>query len=146
MQIYMAEDERDIRRCWPVMVQLRPHLDEQSFADQVQRQAAQGYRLAYVEDDGAVVAVAGFREMEMLSRGRHIYVDDLVTDEAGRSNGYGAALMDWLVQYARGRDLVGVELDSGVQRFGAHRFYFRQGMHIASYHFTLTGRRFDGRG
>ncbi len=137
MRIGLAESRDDIARCYAVMAQLRPHLDEQTFVDQVQRQAAQGYRVAYVEDDGTVVAVAGFREMEMLSRGRHIYVDDLVTDEAGRSNGYGAALMDWLVAVAHERGLVAVELDSGVQRFGAHRFYFRQRMHIASYHFTL---------
>jgi hypothetical protein len=26
-------------------------------------------------------------------------------------------------------------LDSGVQRQGAHRFYFREGMHVASFSF-----------
>lgn len=138
MPIGLAEQKEDIARCYPVMAQLRPHLDEQTFVEQVQRQAAQNYRLAYVEDGGTVVAVAGFREMEMLSRGRHIYVDDLVTDAGGRSNGYGAALFDWLAAYARERGMVAIELDSGVQRFDAHRFYFRQRMHIASYHFTLS--------
>ena len=138
MRIELAEQEDDIARCYPVMVQLRPHLDAPTFVAQVQRQFDQGYRLAFVEDNGTVVAVAGFREMEMLSRGRHIYVDDLETDAAGRSKGYGAALMDWLVAYARERGLDAVELDSGVQRFDAHRFYFRQRMHVASYHFTLS--------
>jgi hypothetical protein len=28
-----------------------------------------------------------------------------------------------------------LDLDSGVQRHDAHRFYFREAMHISSYHF-----------
>ncbi len=30
-----------------------------------------------------------------------------------------------------------LQLDSGVQRFGAHRFYLREGFHISS-HFAIT--------
>ena len=55
------------------------------FAGRVEAQQAQGYRLAFLEDEGAVVAVAGFRVMDMLATGRTLYVDDLVTDEAWRS-------------------------------------------------------------
>ena len=144
MRIALAENQHDIARCFPVMAQLRPHLaEEQAFVEQVQRQSAQGFRLAYVEDAGTVVAVAGFRDMENLSSGKHVYVDDLVTDAATRSNGYGAALLDWLAEYARAQGCDSLQLDSGVQRFDAHRFYFRQGMHISSYHFKLMGERFQ---
>jgi GNAT superfamily N-acetyltransferase len=73
----------------------------------------------------------------MLARGWHMYVDDLVTDELGRSRGYGAFLMDWLVARAREEGCDNLDLDSGVQRFAAHRFYFRQRMTISAYHFAL---------
>ncbi|MEI8648330.1 GNAT family N-acetyltransferase [Paraglaciecola sp. Hal342] len=34
--------------------------------------------------------------------GKHLYVDDLVTDENARSNGVGAEMLNWLEHYARG--------------------------------------------
>ncbi|MDI9546398.1 MAG: GNAT family N-acetyltransferase [Chloroflexota bacterium] len=146
MHIALAETDQVVARCHPVMVQLRPHLaDVNEFVAQVKRQFAEGFRLAYVEDGDAVVAAAGFRVQEMLAHGRLLYVDDLVSDAALRSHGYGAALMAWLVAYAREQGCVSLQLDSGVQRYDAHRFYFSQRMHIASYHFALKGEVFAQR-
>jgi GNAT superfamily N-acetyltransferase len=126
------------------MMQLRPHLTRESLVAQVKRQRErEGYQLVYVEDEGQVRALAGFRFQEMLARGWHMYVDDLVTDEMGRSRGYGAFLMDWLVARAREEGCVNLDLDSGVQRFHAHRFYFRQRMTISAYHFALPLKEMD---
>ena len=137
MQIRLAESDSDIELCFLVMQQLRPHLTAQTFRERVSRQKDEGYQIAFVEDQGVATAVAGFRITEMLAHGRFLYVDDLVTDEAGRSKGYGGALMDWLVAYARAHDCVELQLDSGVQRARAHAFYFQKRMHISSYHFSL---------
>jgi GNAT superfamily N-acetyltransferase len=137
MQIKLAETDEAIDRCFAVMVQLRPQHSLESYRAAVARQMQQGYRLAYVEDGGDVCAVAGFRIDEMLHRGRAVYVDDLVTDAARRSQGYGDQLFDWLVEYARINHCQEFHLDSGVQRFAAHRFYFRKRMAISSYHFVL---------
>lgn len=138
MEIKLAETEVEIRRCFPVMLQLRPHLEEEEFVAQVRRQQGAGYKLAYLVVQGAVRSVAGYRVQEMLVRGRHMYVDDLVTDEEYRSQGYGDELFDWLLVRAREAGCPRLELDSGVQRYGAHRFYFRRLMHIGSYHFTMV--------
>lgn len=139
MQIKLAETHVEITNCYPVMRQLRLHLSEQDFVEAVARQqAGDGYYLVFLEDDGTVRAVAGFRLGEMLFRGRFLYVDDLVTDEAARSQQYGDQLFDWLVRFAKDHDCRQLDLDSGVQRFDAHRFYFRKRMHISGYHFTLT--------
>jgi len=120
------------------MRQLRPHfVDEKNFVAQVQRQRAEGFRLAFLEDSGGVRAVAGYRMSESLFAGRYCYVDDLVTDAAARSLGYGGALFDWLVAEARAAGCAKLDLDSGVQRFAAHRFYFTKRMIIASHHFSL---------
>jgi len=127
-----------IARCFPVMRQLRTHfVDEKNFVAQVERQRAEGFRLASLEDSGAVRAVAGYRMTESLFAGRFCYVDDLVTDAAARSLGYGGALFDWLVAEARAAGCAKLDLDSGVQRFAAHRFYFTKRMIIASHHFSL---------
>ena len=84
-----------------------------------------------------VLAVAGYRYYEKLFSGRNLYVDDLVTADQHRSRGYGSALLNWLAEQARTHGCTQLELDSGVQRFEAHRFYFRERMHVSSYHFVV---------
>jgi GNAT superfamily N-acetyltransferase len=136
--------EADLRRCHAVVRQLRPHLTEEDFVARVRDQHAEGYRVAAVEDEGRIVAFAGYRFLKMLhlpGPGGMLYVDDLVTDEAARSRGKGRELFAWLVDEARRHGCETVELESGVHRAGAHRFYFQQGMHIPSYHFRVFLQR-----
>ena len=137
MKIALAETEADIARCYPIMVELRPHLGAEEFVSRVRRQQAADFHLAYLEQAGAVCAVAGFRYLDSLAWGKVLYVDDLVTAEAMRSRGHGGRLFDWLVAQAKRHRCDEFHLDSGVQRFRAHRFYLRRRMDINCHHFAL---------
>jgi GNAT superfamily N-acetyltransferase len=138
-QVQIAITSEEIRRCFPVMQLLRTHLSLPRYEELVaSMQKKEGYQLAYIAEQGTVVAVAGFRYMEMLyTDGRVLYVDDLITDPQQRSYGHGHTLMEWLTAEAKRNGCVDLHLDSGVQRFDAHRFYFRERMHVSSYHFRL---------
>jgi len=130
--------DEDILAARGVMRQLRPQIPEADYLSTVRRMMqTDGYLQAAVFDGDAVVAVAGYRFMEMLYAGRTLYVDDLNTDDTRRSRGHGKALMDWLKREARERDCVQLQLDSGVQREQTHRFYFREGLTINCYHFRI---------
>jgi GNAT superfamily N-acetyltransferase len=135
--ILIAATSAEIADCFPVMAQLRPHLEREEFIARVQRQMADGYRLACLNAGGCVQSVAGYRVSENLAWGRFLYVDDLVTDEAARSQGYGKALLLWLAEHARRLGCAQLHLDSGAQRKGAHRFYLREGMENAGFHFAM---------
>ena len=82
--------------------------------------------------------MAGFRIGESLAWGHHVYVDDLVTRAALRGRGHADAVMAWVAEEARARGCRQLHLDSGVgpERADAHRFYFRHGLVISSYHFA----------
>ena len=137
-RIAVAKTPAEIGRCYEVMRELRPHFrNQKKFVERVRRQQGDGYLIAFVEADGEVRAVAGYRFLESLYSGRFLYVDDLVTRESDRSAGYGGKLFDWLLQQAREKKCTSFELDSGVQRGDAHRFYFTKRMKISSYHFAL---------
>jgi GNAT superfamily N-acetyltransferase len=138
--VFLAESDAEIAACAPVMAQLRPDLAGEDFVARVRRLAASGYRLACVAEGGTVLAVAGFHVRENLPWGHHLYVDDLVTDATQRSTGAGGALIDWLVAHARAAGCGRIELDSGVQRYAAHRFYLRERFEITSHHFSLDLR------
>lgn len=137
MEIRIASANTQIAACFPVMQQLRPHLEEGAFLDRVRRQQETGYRLAFIAPEESPVAVAGFRMGENLAWGSFLYVDDLVTAAAHRSHGYGAMLLSWLREYATKMGCRQLHLDSGLQREDAHRFYLREGLSRGGYHFVL---------
>ena len=142
--IHLAESALEIKACFAVLSELRTHLPPEGFVDRIRRLQRSGYRLAYLEVDGQVVCVAGFRLCENLPWGRFLYVDDLVTRSAARSKGHGRQLLDWLADHARVQGCQELHLDSGVQRVDAHRFYRSLRMKHTSHHFSLDleeGRR-----
>jgi len=136
--IRTAVSNEEICACYPVLAELRPHLQAEEFLARYRRMHEQGFRLGFLEDSGVVRAVAGFRLNESLAWGKYLYVDDLVTREADRSRGYGAQLLEWLRSLAISNGCSQLHLDSGVHRFGAHRFYLTHRMDITSHHFALT--------
>jgi GNAT superfamily N-acetyltransferase len=138
MHYRFAETDEEILACYPVMAELRPHIVKQEFVNQVRRQQQHGYWLAYLEEGEDIQAVVGFRIGESLAWGRYLYVDDLVSRAAVRSQGYGQELFTWVVDFAQSEGCAALHLDSGVQNFAAHRFYLRNNMIIASHHFRLA--------
>jgi GNAT superfamily N-acetyltransferase len=97
-----------------------------------------GARMLVAVDDDKVVGLAVWRLIENTYEGLRLYVDDLVTDENERCKGIGKALLQHLEAKAKGFGCNVLTLDSGVQRAAAHKFYFREGMHIASYCFRKS--------
>ena len=70
--------------------------------------------------------------------GRYGAAEAIVTDDAARSEGWGGQLLDWLIEAAREEGCQQFHLDSGVQRFGAHRFYLMKRMQITCHHFAMN--------
>jgi GNAT superfamily N-acetyltransferase len=101
----------------------------------MKRVFAGGARMCVAAEGDAVRGVAVYRVYENTFQGRQLYVDDLVTDESRRSTGVGRALLSYLEKKARAADLDNLALDSGTQRQQAHKFYFREGMVVTSFHF-----------
>jgi GNAT superfamily N-acetyltransferase len=134
--IKLAISVAEIEQCFPVISQLRSHLVADDFVPQVQAQMEQGYQLAYIHDT-QVLGAAGFNIANNLAWGKYLYLADLVVDSRVRSQGYGDALFTWLIKYAQKHNCQQFHLDSGVQRFAAHRFYLRHKMNISSHHFSL---------
>ena len=134
--IKLAETDREIEKCFDVMSELRTHLHKKDFLNTVRHMEAEGYKLAYIEDEGKVVTTAGYRIYTNLMMGKHLYVDDLVTSDSARSRGYGERMINWLREEAIKENCDFYHLDSGTHRNEAHKFYFRHGFTIASYHFS----------
>jgi GNAT superfamily N-acetyltransferase len=141
MKIQLATTDEEIQSCFPAMQELRPFLKENEFVARVRQLMKSGFQLVYIKtEDGKVPAVGGFRFEEMLHRGKCIYLDDLSTMAEFRSEGYGGKILDWLLELAKKEGCHSFHLDSGVQRFDAHRFYLRKKFNITGHHFAIQFR------
>lgn len=128
------DDAEWLKAAEPIHRQLRPAIPT-DYRKRLAEIAGNGGRLILAVEGKQVLGVALWRLVENTYEGRRLYVDDLITDEAARSQGVGHLLLEFLAQRAQALSCNVLALDSGVQRQRAHHFYFREGMHIASFSF-----------
>ncbi|AOZ72163.1 hypothetical protein BK816_01665 [Boudabousia tangfeifanii] len=124
-------------QAFPVLQQLRTHLTREALAEVIAEGAPQGLRFTALFYRDKCVAVAGWRIIANTNLRRVLYVDDLCVDETTRSHGYGQFLLNELTRRAKEAGARALDLDSGVQRHAAHRFYLRNRFIISSHHFRL---------
>lgn len=128
-RIVVLESDEQVIAAFPLMHQLRPHLaDAAELVTRWKRQTADGYRLAGIWEGDRLMALAGYRIADNLIVGRHLYVDDLVTDANARSGGYGQRLMDWLKAQTEAAGCTQLVLDTPLTNVLGHRFYYRNGL------------------
>ena len=116
--------DADIAAAYPVMAMLRDRVRAETFVAEIRRQQLQGYELIGAFDGNRLAALAGVRRTHTLSRGEHLFVDDLVTDEAMRGRGHGRAILKWLAERCLAEGVPRIYLDS---RNTATTFYEKLG-------------------
>lgn len=114
----------EVESAFPVVAELRPHLDLEEFTIAVRRQSETGYELWGAFEGREILGVVGFRVTHNLSRGSHVFVDDLVVTSKKRTSGIGRALMHLAESEARRHGANGVFLDSRAEALG---FYTKLG-------------------
>jgi GNAT superfamily N-acetyltransferase len=117
-----------------LLAHLRPGTADRAGA--VAASVEQGVRyLGAFEESGRLAGLASWRVMST-TRGRVLYVDDLVSEPRMRRKGVGRTLLAWLEQAGVAAGCLSLELDSGVTRNDAHRFYAQAGLSISAFHFS----------
>jgi GNAT superfamily N-acetyltransferase len=111
-------EPREWAGIFPLIVQLRPHLDQAEFLRRALRQTHGGYELVGAFREGRIVGVLGMRPVHTLMRGAHLHVDDIVVEETERKSGCGRALMDYAEADARARGMASVFLDARQDAIG----------------------------
>lgn len=134
-EVRVADTVEDVRRCWPVFRQLRENIPtEEEFLRRWRVQADEGYRVVYVEQDGEVRAVGGYRYLNNMAWGRILYLDDLAALTERQGSGLGSAILEHVQEQARVHGCDAVHLDTGHHRRRAHKAYLRNGFEISAHH------------
>ncbi len=124
LEIKELQSQLEIMDAFPVMNQLRTHLNAETYLELVlEAKEKDSYKLVTLMDQEEIVAVIGFKPMITLYYGRFVWVCDLVTHTNKRSKGYGEKLLTYVHNWAKDNNYESVALSSGLQRTDAHRFY-----------------------
>ena len=137
IEIKNALDEETILACFTLVKELRPHLSQKCFIEQIERQRQYGYQILFIEEYTQIVSFMGYRIQEYLAWGKIFYIDDLVTKSDSQKQGYGSKLIDCAIEIAKSNNCNQVHLDSGYNRNSAHRLYLKKGFILSSHHFSM---------
>jgi GNAT superfamily N-acetyltransferase len=138
IHVHIADSFEKTEKCREVLFDFRPQLNPDNFWEVISKLQAGGSVIIYIEEDGKAVAIGIFETGYKIHRGHYLYIDDLATLPAYRKKGYAARLLEWIELYARDRGIEQIHLDSGVQRFDAHRLYLSNHFNITGHHFAKT--------
>jgi GNAT superfamily N-acetyltransferase len=116
-------NKEGLLKAFPIMKQLRTHLVEETYLNLIEDMKREGYKMFALYLVNEVVAVAGVIKLTNLYYGKHVWVNDLVTDVNQRSKKYGQILLSFINEWAKENGCDVVALSSGLQRLEAHKFY-----------------------
>lgn len=131
------QNREELERCFPVMKELRPHLNVQEYLEIYRHaHAMDGYEIVAMEQDGQIVAVMGYRILYDFVRGRHLYIDDLVSTEKLRSKGFGAALLKHAEVISKDLNCKSMRLCAVLENEPGIKFYEKNHWTKRAYAFT----------
>ena len=131
-------DLKELDVAWEVVGQLRTSLDYETFEDLIYEMRDKEYTMIGIFERGELITYAGVFVQTNLYHKRHLFVDELVTDEKFRTQGYGKMMLEYLVDYAKMAACENIVLSSGFAREDAHRFYEKEGFEKKSFVFVKT--------
>lgn len=88
------------------------------------------------DGDAAVGFCSAYLDLNSVRFGQRCWIEDLAVDPARRSERIGAALLHATAEWARGSGATHLELDTGLARADAQRFYDRRDPDAKGYSYT----------
>ncbi len=137
------ENEQLLIQAHDIYRQLRPHLptDQKAYINQIRDVCHTGpaRMIIAINDDEKkeILGLAVYRVTRNVKYSKHIYCDDLVTNENKRSIGVGRCLINYMKNEGEKIGIQPLILDSGCQRGLAHRFYYRERFIISQFGFSM---------
>ena len=129
-------DKTEIFSIIPLMQKLTNNANsdavlKERFAEMI----TQNYECAGVFDGDTLIGMSGMWFQTRHYVGRSMEVDHVYIEEKYRGNGLGKLFFKWLYDYAKSKGCSTCELNTYVQNYPSHKFYYNEGFEILGYHF-----------
>lgn len=134
LKIWEARSDSDYHSAYPILLQLFPHLDMQTFAQRVFVARATGYRMFVGEYDDEIVGVIGIMPNHNLHDGFVTYIEHVVIDDQHRGKGFGTQLIEFAENRAREEGCYLIELDTDLGADKAEALYKKNGYKMSGHY------------
>lgn len=95
----------------------------------------QNYECAGIFEGEKLIGVSGMWFCTRHYSGKSIEVDHVYIDDNYRGKGLGKQFFEWIYNYVKQKGYEAVELNTYVQNYPSHKFYYNEGFEILGYHF-----------
>ena len=135
--IFKILEKREIKSIIPLVQELSGHkvsdtLLEARFTEMVE----QNYECAVVFHEDKLIGVTGLWYCTRHYSGKSVELDHVIIDKRYRNSGLGKSFMEWIESYIKAKGFEAIELNTYVQNYPSHKFYYNLGFEILGYHFV----------
>lgn len=116
---------------------------DNKFSDKILKErfsemASQNYECAVILDGNELIGVSGLWYCTRHYAGKSVEIDHVYIEENYRNKGLGKQFLKWIYEYANAKGCKSIELNTYVQNYPSHKFYYNEGFEILGYHFFKT--------
>ncbi len=97
--------------------------------------AHQNYECAVISDGEEIIGVTGLWFCTRHYIGKSVELDHVYLKPEYRNKGLGKQFMAWIQSYVSKKGYQSMELNTYVQNYPSHKFYYNEGFEILGYHF-----------
>lgn len=120
----------------PLVYQLNEgKISMSDLAQRFKEMSQQNYECAVVLDKEEIVGVSGLWFCTRHYIGKSVELDHVYIKPDYRGKGLGKQFMHWIYTYAKQKGVQSMELNTYVQNYPSHKFYYNEGYEILGYHF-----------
>ncbi len=123
MNIREIESIEEAKKHFPIIQEVRTHLDIETYLETLVAAREQGYKMLGLFEDNHCLAIMGYRMIVDFVHGKHLYIDDLVVTSKRRGQGLGPVLLSHAEELAKEQNCLQVRLCTGIDSQRAKNFY-----------------------
>lgn len=126
----------DLEQIIPLVYQLNDgEVSEKLLKSRFDEMKHQSYECAVIFDGNTLVGVTGLWFCTRHYVGKSVELDHVYILPEHRGNGLGKQFMAWINNYVKALVCNSIELNTYVQNYPSHKFYYNEGFEILGYHF-----------
>lgn len=110
-------------------------IPENDLKERFDEMAHQNYECAVILYDDEYIGVTGLWYCTRHYIGKSVELDHVYIKPSHRNKGLGKQFMEWIQNYVSEKGYQSMELNTYVQNYPSHKFYYNEGFEILGYHF-----------